>query len=69
MFERYLKVADTGNGYGYSILFDETDGIYEITLLKGGKYWPNTIIHDSLGSPIRGGWLIMVQVMVKIARL
>tara|TARA_R110002167_G_scaffold1283_3_gene5464 strand:- start:613 stop:825 length:213 start_codon:yes stop_codon:yes gene_type:complete len=70
MFELYARVEDCGNGFGYSILHDEQDGIYEIAALKDGKYWPNTIIHDSkYGYPLRGDWALVVRTMVKIARL
>ena len=47
MFEFYARVEDCGNGFGYSILHDEQYGLYEIAALKDGKYWPNTVIHDS----------------------
>ena len=69
MFEKYLKVKDCGNGYGYSILHNAEDNIYEIAALKGGKYWANTVIHDELAQPIRGRWPLIVGVMVKIANL
>jgi hypothetical protein len=69
MFEPYVRISDIGNGYGYSILHNAEDNIYEIAALKGGKYWANTVIHDELGQPIRGRWPLIVEVMVKIADL
>jgi hypothetical protein len=70
MFERYAKVEDCGNGYGWSILHSKDEGIFEIAALRDGKVWTNTVVHDAeTGFPIRGSWAVIVQVMVKIVQL
>ncbi len=70
MFEPYVRISDIGNGYGFSILYNAEDNIYEIAALKGGKYWPNTVIHDPIyGAPLRGDAAMIIRTMHKITTL
>jgi hypothetical protein len=70
MYERYAKVEDCGNGFGWSILHCKDEGIFEIAALRGGKYWPNTAVHDpETGYPLRGSWAVCQEVMAKIVHL
>ncbi len=69
MFENYIRVPDCGNGYGYSILHDSVEDLYEIAALRNGKYWSNTKIHDELACPLRGSWELVRRTIKKIENL
>ena len=54
-------VEDCGNGYGWSIVYLQGQEVYEIAILKNGKYVTIRISRTTLSVVLGPIWLIMFK--------